>query len=137
MTFAQSTFEDGKDYIHKRDFSKAGNYKDEDYKNAWSPHPSKYVYADSTETTENNNGYVFRIPLSEISIENLKVIPAKSYIIVQSDKKTIFIRLAKRIRPKTMSMTIKWSMLVISVEKDIGRTIPTIPDFAQKLTGFA
>ena len=82
-------------------------YWGDDHESSWHPRSKNFEYTNSTETSENSDGFVFRIPLSEISIENLKIIPEKTYIIVQSNKKTIFISLNQGIRPETIATTIK------------------------------
>ncbi|MBN2422372.1 hypothetical protein JXB41_04030 [Candidatus Woesearchaeota archaeon] len=117
MNGAESLFEEGRMSNYKRDFHKTGNYRGNDYERNWSSHRKKFEYTNSTETTETSEGFVFRIPLSEISIENLKIIPTMKYILVQSNKKTIFIKLDTPIKLENLSTTIKENMLIISVKK--------------------
>ncbi|MBT3464346.1 hypothetical protein HOD20_04715 [archaeon] len=56
--------------------------------------------------------------MSQLSLDKLKIKPTKNYITVQSNKKTIFIKFDKMIRPETIFVTIKGSMLVINVKKE-------------------
>ena len=122
MDTADSQFETGRMDNYKRDYYKNSyswsGYSWRDDQGVSTHHRSKkFEYMNSTETSENSDGFVFRIPLSEISIENLKIIPAKGYIIVQSNKKTIFINQDHRIKSEGFSTTMKGDMLIIEVKK--------------------
>jgi hypothetical protein len=117
MNAANSQFETGRMDNYKRDYYKSGYAWSDDRNIFWRPRSKKFEYTNSTETSENSEGFVFRINLTEISRESLKIIPAKNYIIVQSNKKTIFISLNHRIRPETLSRMINGDMLIISVKK--------------------
>jgi hypothetical protein len=109
---ADSQFEAGRLDNYKRDYFKRGySWSDDSYSR------SKFQYSNSTETSENSDGYVFNIPLSEISIENLKIIPTKTYLIVQSNKKTIFITLDHEIKPESISTALNGDKLIIGVKK--------------------
>ncbi|MBN1502244.1 hypothetical protein JW930_01765 [Candidatus Woesearchaeota archaeon] len=118
MNGGTSQFERGRRDNYLSSFQKSGyswNYDHPDYSA-----PGKYEYnnlTDSAETSQNSDEYVFRIPLGMVSIENLKIIPAKTYLIVQSNKKTIFIKFDHRIKPETMSILVRKNRLVIHVKK--------------------
>ncbi len=81
------------------------------------PRSTKFEYMHSTETTETNEGFEFRIPLSEISLENLKIFVQMNYVIVQSNKKTIFISLDRKLKSETLESIITQDMLVIKIKK--------------------
>ena len=112
MITADSQFETERMDNYKRDYYKRGySWSDETISR------SKFQYSNSTETNENSDGYVFNVPLSEMSIENLKIIPTKNYIIVQSNKKTIFITLDHDIKPESITTEVKGDKLMIGVKK--------------------
>jgi len=115
MNIAESQFEIGRREVYKQDFHRAGTFRSDS--SEYSRRSKKFDFVDSVETTENKEGFVFRIPLSKISIENLKIIHEKNYIIVQSNKKTIFINLDHRIRLGKLITTINEEMLIIEVKK--------------------
>ena len=115
MNIDKSQFETGRIEAYKQDFHKTGNYRDDNL--GYFGKPKKFDFTNSMETIESKEGLFFRIPLSEVSNENLKIIPSISHIIVQSDKKTIFIDLDQKIRFGKPIISIKDDMLIIEVKK--------------------
>ena len=114
-----SQFETGRMENYKRDFYINSHAWAEDPEINSHAFSNKFEFTDSTGTTETGDGFVFRIPLSEISLENLKVLPAEGYIIVQSNRKTIFISLDKRINRKTITARVNGDMLILKAEKQV------------------
>lgn len=115
MNLAESQFETGRMENYKQDFHRSGNYRSDSSK--YSRRSKKFEFTKTVETNESEDGIVFTIPISLISPENFKVIPEKSYIIIQSNKKTIFINLDQRIELGEIKSTIKEDMLIIKVKK--------------------
>jgi hypothetical protein len=117
MALQDTEFETGRMDNYKRDFYINSHAWAEDPEIRSYPVPKRFEYTNSTETTETGEGFVFRIPLSEVSMENLKILPEESYIIVQSDRKTIFISLDRKIDAKTLTTRVNGDMLTISAKK--------------------
>ena len=115
MNTTESQFETGRKDRHRQEFHRSGNYRNDSF--GYSRRQKKFEFIDSVETTESDHRFVFRIPLSLISIENYKVIPEKNYIIIQSNKKTIFINLDPSIQLGKLVKTFKADMLIIEVKK--------------------
>ncbi|MBU0757284.1 MAG: Hsp20/alpha crystallin family protein [Nanoarchaeota archaeon] len=118
-------FDEGKMEIYKNDFHRVGNYRDYGFGNEEtfegtykSGYPGRMDYLDPTEIIESKNNMVINVPLSGFSLESLKIIPHKSYIIIESNNKRIFVSLAKKINPKAISASIKNSVLIIQAERD-------------------
>lgn len=125
MTKAMTQFDEGKMEIYKNDFHRVGNYRDYGFGNEEtfegtykSGYPGRMDYLDPTEIIESKNNMVINVPLSGFSLESLKIIPHKSYIIIESNNKRIFVSLAKKINPKAISASIKNSVLIIQAERD-------------------
>jgi hypothetical protein len=115
MSFVKSQYDEGKDENHRQDFHRTGNYRNGDF--GYYRGSKKFEFTKSVETNESEDGIVFTIPISLISPENFKVIPEKNYVIIQSNKKTIFINLDSRIELGEIKSTIKEDMLIIEVKK--------------------
>ena len=115
MNAAKSQFETGRMEVHKQDFHRPGTYRSDI--SSYTRRSKNFEFTNSVETTENNEGFEFRIPLSEVSIENLEIIPKMNYLIVKSNKKTIFIKLSREIKLNKFSSIIKSGMLIIRVKK--------------------
>ncbi|MFH2020276.1 MAG: hypothetical protein ABIJ34_02615 [archaeon] len=112
----ESQFETGRRINYERDyFRQCPSWTDDQH--GYFPSIKNFDYSNSTETTETDEELIFRVPLSEISIENLKIVSEPTYIIVQSNKKTIFINLHQRITSEKLTTDIKGNMLVIRAKK--------------------
>ncbi|AJF61669.1 hypothetical protein QT06_C0001G0835 [archaeon GW2011_AR15] len=114
MNMDESQFETGRMEAYKRDFHKTGTYHDDG--SGYFGRPKKFDFTNSVETSESKERLVFRIPLSEVSLENLKIISSKGHIIVQSDKKTIFLDLDQKIRFGKPMISFKDDMLIIELK---------------------
>lgn len=112
-----SQFELGRRENFKRDYHKNRYDWGDSNDSSWSQKSTKFEYLNSTETTETEEGFEFRIPLSEISLEDLKITVQMNYIIVQSNKKTIFISLDRKLKSETLESIITQDMLVIKIKK--------------------
>ena len=115
MSINESQFETGRREINKQDFHRIGNYRSDN--SYFSRRSKKFEFSNSVETTESKERIIFKINLSQISRENLKIIPSDYYIIVQSNKKTIFIKPDNKLNLNTISTSIKGDILIIEVKK--------------------